>query len=121
MAENHKFIDIVHKLGRNTLGKEPIRVNKKAITVNEVTHFYKGRNELVRRLLANECELCKSTDLIRVHHTRKLADVKKRYKGRKDPPPWAKFMMERNRKTVVVCHQCHTEIHAGRYDGPKVK
>lgn len=104
-----------------TLGKEAIRLNRKTIIVDEVGHFYMGRNELVRRLLANECELCQSTDNIRVHHVRKLADVKKRYKGRNDPPPWAKFMMKRSRKTVLVCHKCHVEIHAGRYDGPKVK
>jgi len=30
-------------------------------------------------------------------------------------------MMERNRKVVFVCHQCHTEIHTGRYDGKKVE
>ena len=32
----------------------------------------------------------------------------------------ATFMMEPNRKTVVVCHQCHTQITYGRYDGPKL-
>ena len=106
---------------RTTLGEKPIQVNKKAIIIDEVKHFYKGRNELVRRLLANECELCGSTDNIRVHHTRKLADIKKRYKAQQPPPPWIQFMMERNRKTVVVCHQCHIDIHAGRYDGHKVK
>ncbi len=79
------------------------------------------QNELVRRLLADTCELCGSKDRIAVHHVRKLADIKKKFLGRKSPPDWAKFMLARNRKTVVVCHKCHVEIHAGRYDGIKVK
>ena len=103
------------------LGDKPIRTDLNVEITDQIKQFYSGRNELVRRLLGNECELCGSCDRIRVHHVRKLADVKKRYKGRKNPPPWVKFMMERNRKTVVVCHKCHIDIHAGRYDGKKVK
>jgi hypothetical protein len=38
-----------------------------------MAQFYHGRNELVRRLLANECELCGSSEKINVHHVRKLA------------------------------------------------
>lgn len=79
-----------------------------------------GRAELVTRLLADQCELCGSTDRIEVHHVRALKDVRKRYQGQRNPPDWATFMMKRNRKTVVVCHQCHTQITYGRYDGPKL-
>ena len=86
-----------------------------------VKKFYSGRNELIRRLLANECELCSSSEKIVVHHVHKLKEVKKKYEGRKDPPAWAVFMMERNRKTVVVCHSCHLKIHQGKYDGQKVE
>ena len=71
--------------------------------------------------MANKCELCGSSDKIRGHHVRKLKDVVKRYQGQRHPPLWAKFMMERRRKVVFVCHQCHVDIHAGRYDGQKVK
>lgn len=102
-------------------GDKPLRRNTNAIVKDNKAHFYHGRNELVRRLLANECELCGSSDKIEGHHVRKLADVKKKYKGQKHPPKWAVFMMERNRKVVFVCHHCHTEIHTGRYDGRKVE
>ena len=102
-------------------GDKPIRRNKYITIKDSKAQFYHGRNELVQRLLANECELCGSSDKIRGHHAHKLADVKKRYKGHKYPPKWAVFMMERNRKAVFVCHQCHTEIHAGQYDGKKVE
>ncbi|MFC1976572.1 maturase, partial [Chloroflexota bacterium] len=91
------------------------------VTNDNIAQFYRGRNEVVRRLLANECELCGSSEKINVHHIRKLKNIRKKYKGRREPPKWAKFMMERNRKTVVVCHQCHVEIHAGKYDGRKVE
>lgn len=102
-------------------GHKAIKTNQKTIIEDKALTLYKGRNELVRRLLANECELCGSTENIRVHHTRKLKDIKTRYKGQNEPPQWAVFMMERNRKTIVVCHNCHVEIHAGKYDGSQVK
>lgn len=105
------------------LGEHPIRTSfdtgKQGL--DKVETFFVGRNELVRRLLADTCELCGSKDRIAVHHVRKLADIKKKYLGRKSSPDWAKFMLARNRKTVVVCHKCHVEIHAGNYDGIKVK
>jgi hypothetical protein len=102
-------------------GDKPMRYNKYITIEDSKAQFYHGRNELVQRLLANECELCGSSEKIRGHHVHKLANVKKKYKGHKYPPKWAVFMMERNRKVVFVCHQCHTEIHAGRYDGKKVE
>lgn len=102
-------------------GNKPIRRNKEAIITDEIVRIYRGRNELVNRLLANECELCGSTEEIRVHHVRRLKDIRKKYRGRSNPPKWVKFMMERRRKTVVVCHKCHTSIHTGKYDGKKVE
>ncbi len=102
-------------------GDKPIRFNPYAVITDIIPQVYHGRNELVRRLLANQCELCGSSEKVRVHHVRKLKDVKKKYQGRREPPAWAKFMMARHRKTVVVCHRCHVAIHAGKYDGQKVE
>jgi Type II intron maturase/Reverse transcriptase (RNA-dependent DNA polymerase) len=67
--------------------------------------------ELVHRVLAGECELCGSTDRTQVHHIRKLADLKK--DGRKEKPLWMQTMAARRRKTLVVCHECHWNIHRG--------
>ena len=75
------------------LGDKPIRTNLNVEITDQIKQFYSGRNELVRRLLANECELCGSCDRIRVHHVRKLADVKKRSDESKNPPPWAKYII----------------------------
>jgi len=70
------------------------------------------RTELVKRLLAERCEICGSTEDIEVHHVRKLADLKKR--GRSDLPLWAQIMSARRRKTLVLCTRCHDDLHAGR-------
>jgi hypothetical protein len=70
-----------------------------------------GRNELAQRLLADTCELCGSHARCQVHHIRKLADLKP--KGRKEKPLWVQTMVARRRKTLVVCHRCHWDIHRG--------
>lgn len=69
------------------------------------------RNELLKRLLADECEICGSTENCEVHHIRKLADLNR--KGRKEKPAWMKLMAARRRKTLVVCRSCHKAIHSG--------
>ena len=104
-----------------TFGNKPLRRNKSAIITDKKTKLYQSSYELIRRLLTNKCELCGSDEDIQGHHVRKLRDVKKKYQGRKNPPKWALFMMKRNRKVVFVCHKCHVEIHAGRYNGRKVE
>ena len=68
--------------------------------------------ELVKRVLAETCEVCGSTKSIQVHHIRKLSDLN--VKGRKAKPNWMKIMAARRRKTLVVCRDCHCDIHAGR-------
>jgi group II intron reverse transcriptase/maturase len=70
-----------------------------------------GRSELVQRLLADTCELCGSNEKCQVHHIRKLADLKQ--KGRKEKPLWVRTMVARRRKTLIVCHNCHWDIHRG--------
>jgi hypothetical protein len=76
---------------------------------------WSGRSEVAHRLLAQECELCGSTEEISVHHIRKLADLE--CKGQPELPLWKKRMMARRRKTLVVCRRCHESIHSGQYDG----
>ncbi|MEU8488639.1 hypothetical protein [Streptomyces sp. NPDC048641] len=47
-----------------------------------------GTTELVKRLLADCCEICGSTSRIEVPHIRKLADLKQQ--GRAERPMWVK-------------------------------
>jgi group II intron reverse transcriptase/maturase len=72
------------------------------------------RTDLVQRLLASKCEVCGSEENCDVHHIHKLADLKKRWRGRKEKPAWVKRMIALQRKTLVVCPKCHADIHAGR-------
>lgn len=94
-------------------GGVPLKRTKKAILVDQnPTIFTPRRNELVKRLLADTCELCGSREKIEVHHIRKIADLKR--SGRKEKPEWVKRMAYIRRKTLVVCKKCHYDIHAGR-------
>lgn len=70
-----------------------------------------GRTELLKRLLADACELCGSTENIEVHHIRKLSDLDT--KGKTEKPIWIQIMATRKRKTLVVCRNCHNKIHNG--------
>jgi group II intron reverse transcriptase/maturase len=70
------------------------------------------RTELERRLLADACELCGSTENIQVHHVRALKDLQQ--EGRSGKPFWVQIMAARRRKTLVVCRGCHEDIHAAR-------
>lgn len=67
--------------------------------------------ELVTRLLANRCEICRNTDGVTVHHVRRLADL---HRPGQPQPTWAEQMARRRRKTLVVCRSCHDAIHAGQ-------
>jgi len=102
-------------------GGNPIRFDKWAVIEEEKVQLLPGRSDIVTRLLAETCELCGSHENIRVHHVRKLKDLKRRYAGRPDPPKWVVRMIEKRRKTLVVCARCHQEIHDGTYDGPSLK
>jgi hypothetical protein len=47
-----------------------------------------------------------------VHHIRKLADLGKF--GQAGRPAWAAIMAKRRRKSLVVCLDCHADIHSGK-------
>jgi AI2M/AI1M-like HNH endonuclease len=94
-------------------GGIPLRRRYEAVLHDQVPRMFDGtRSELVKRLLADTCELCGSTEDIEVHHVRKLADLD--VQGRAEKPAWVKRMAARRRKTLVVCQDCHDAIHAGR-------
>ena len=79
---------------------------------------FNPRCESVERVLAEKCELCGHEGTCVVHHVRRLADIDQT--GRRPKPAWARRMIGRRRKTLVVCLTCHQDIHNGRYDGPPI-
>jgi hypothetical protein len=89
---------------------------RKAVIEDKPYKVYSGRTELIKRLMADTCELCGSKKNIEVHHIRKLTDVKN--KGLPNAPTWAQVMAARNRKTLVVCRECHVAIHNGTINKP---
>jgi len=82
-------------------GGIPLKRHKVAVLTDRVRAgpVYPNK-ELIKRLQAGRCELCKRADNIVVHHVRALADLT--HTGQQQPG-WAKVMSRRRRKTLVVC------------------
>ena len=101
-------------------GGLPLRTRRKAKLNDRMYVPFLVRTQLVQRLKAQKCEVCGYEGDVEVHHIRKLADLKRRWQHRKSKPFWVARMIEMQRKTLVVCSDCHREIHNGTYDGQKV-
>lgn len=116
-GKTHKGLQvIVPRKGKKPLiakwGGIPLKRKLQAILNDHPPLVWPNRSELEKRLLADTCELCGSTDRVEVHHIRALKDLEQ--KGRREKPLWAKVMSARKRKTLVVCWSCHRSIHAGQ-------
>lgn len=71
---------------------------------------YSIPKSLISRILSDRCEWCfKSAKDIEVHHVRKLKSLI----GLKK---WEKVMIDKNRKTLVLCSECHQNLHMGLLD-----
>lgn len=107
---------IIEREGKKPLvakwGGIPLRRKEKAILIDNPQTQWGGHTELVKRMLAHTCEQCGSTEQVEVHHIRAMKDLNK-YTGR-EKPEWVKKMALRNRKTLILCRKCHTDLHAGR-------
>jgi group II intron reverse transcriptase/maturase len=105
------------KSGEKTLTyfKEPlVRINKPNVKVKD--YLQSRRSQIIERLTSRTCELCGyKSDSIKdfiVHHIRNLKNLRKQYKSGNDAAPYWFFVMSNmNRKTLVVCKDCHKEIH----------
>jgi group II intron reverse transcriptase/maturase len=93
-------------------GGIPLRWQKTAVLQDRQPGRAVGPKELVTRLLTGKCEICERSENVQVHHIRKLADLDKL--GQPEKPAWAAIMAKRRRKTLVVCQDCHDNIHAGQ-------
>lgn len=71
---------------------------------------YQQPNMLLSRLLKGRCELCGAqTKDACVHHVKKLKELR----GDK---LWERVMLSKRRKTLVLCGDCHQNLHDGLYD-----
>jgi group II intron reverse transcriptase/maturase len=94
-----------------TWGGIALQRNLEATLDDQPPRVWNTRSELVQRLLAQECELCGSPLQVEVHHVRALKDLRRH--GEREQPVWVQTMAARHRKTLVVCHACHLDIHQG--------
>ena len=115
----HKCLQVSIERGEDrkslvaTFGGIPLRWQKHAVLHDrEPVPVTARRKELIHRLLAGRCEICGGTDQVRVHQIRKLSDLDK--PGQPDQPEWMQLMARRRRKTLVVCANCHANIHHRR-------
>ncbi len=87
---------------------KPKTIFNKEVENPPFTFQYTLGSELLRRMDANKCEYCeKEGGYFEVHHVRKLADIKN---GRE---PWKILMIARQRKTLVLCIECHDRLTVG--------
>ncbi len=82
---------------------------------NEADILYKPvhltrKPTLSQRLQGNRCEWCGATDTLIAHQVRSL-------KGLDDGKPWTVLMKKINRKTLVVCRECHAISKLGSHQG----
>ena len=107
----------IEREGRTPLvarfGGIPLRRKKNAVLTDRTPPpVTVRRKELVTRLQAGQCELCKQTGMVvDAHHVRKLADLER---PGQPQPVWDQLMARRRRKTLVVCASCHKAIHNGQ-------
>jgi RNA-directed DNA polymerase len=96
-----------------------VGVNKdKVVDVTPNPWIYGSRTELSQRLAANRCEYCLKEDgYFEVHHVRKLKDLKEK----PHIEPWERRMIQRQRKTLVLCIECHDRLHAGNLPDMRLK
>jgi hypothetical protein len=123
-VDNHSYktlqVEIATPTGTRTIywGAIPLKVVKPGSQpLNDQKYNPRSQgiySDLIQRLKANQCQLCGSDQDCEVHHIRKLSDLKQRWRGRKEKPEWVKAMIARQRKTMVVCRQCHLKIHTGK-------
>jgi hypothetical protein len=117
---------LVAEFGGIPLRKQPIKELR-----DTPYQVWAKRSDPVTRLLKQRCEMCGRTSVelagietrlvlhyIEAHHIRKLANLQP--KGRRELPEWKKRMKAIRRKTLIVCLECHDNIHAGRPCRPRV-
>jgi group II intron reverse transcriptase/maturase len=90
-------------------GGVPLKRQRNAVLIDRVlSPVIVRRKELLSRLMAGRCEMCKLTGDIQVHQIRKLADLGRPGSPR---PVWMETMAAKRRKTLMVCQGCHDIIH----------
>lgn len=80
--------------------------NPEDLIPNKAIQHQAARSSFEDRLKSKDCELCKNAnaDYYEIHHVNKLKNLKGK-------SLWERTMIAKNRKTMVLCRDCHKKIH----------
>jgi group II intron reverse transcriptase/maturase len=96
-----KVFKVKHRMGKPRYGDLDRRPSSIA--------FATRPSEIITRLERNSCEYCgRKGGYFEVHHIRRLKDVRK-----SKQQDWEKLMCAIRRKTLVLCYECHNQLHHG--------
>ena len=97
-----------------TFGGIPLRRKTTVLLQDEIPRAHYGwrQTDIIKRMLADVCELCGSKGNCEVHHIHRMKDLHK--PGRREKPEWMKRMITLRRKTLVLCEACHHAVHTGK-------
>jgi hypothetical protein len=88
--------------------KRPLRWESVDVIPDTIMYTH-SPTEIVQRLQAEICEYCgQDKGYFEVHHVRKLSDIKD---GKE---PWERRMMAMQRKTMILCVECHHLLTQGK-------
>jgi len=95
-------------------GGSPLQRQRAAVVEDQASEARAYYTELEKRVRADTCEVCGSSEQVEVHHIRKLRDSPR--KDGRTIPAWRRQMIARQRKTLVLCRACHVKLHSGLFD-----
>lgn len=95
-------------------GGIPLQRQRTAVLDDQPPQARAYYTELEKRVRADRCEVCGSSERVEVHHIRKLTD--RHRKDGRTMPAWKQQMIARQRKTLVLCRVCHEKLHSGQFD-----
>ena len=91
--------------------KQVKRAKQKVSNIDQQpTHWPKK----TKTRLNDDCALCGHSGRIEMHHVRHIRKRGQHLTGFK------LYQAAINRKQIPVCHQCHRDIHNGKYDGTRL-
>lgn len=124
LLKRHGDYSITYQLNGKERQRQVYRLKHRKPLHQDVDREYKNsvlkdpRTEILSRLNAGECEYCGSkSGKMEVHHIRKMKDIT----SKSNKAPWEIAQAARNRKTMVLCFECHRQLHAGTLPSFKKK
>lgn len=106
-------------ISKNLRNKPQQISNKYNRTIENIWKQYKF-NWRTRFKLDEFCNICGATGentILETHHVKKIGGPTLR----KDIPFITNVMQNLNRKQLIICQECHLNIHLGKYDGMSPK